>query len=144
MRISSPAPVETAQDGVEVFDGSWDATDAAHLFPTNLPVRRVLRAWERKPQSPLVKERFARKIWRRVDLPVSRSTAPNHAHHTNPPANSCLARLRISSAIHSPRKIVKKRCVFTSFGQNARANHWDQKAGTPLRKLAPTTGTCDV
>lgn len=135
-----PRETTVSQDGAQVFDGSWNATDAAHLNPTNLPVRRILRAWERKLQSPLVKQRSSRKIWRRVDRPVQTT----HTKAADPPTNACHAGLHAHGAIHSPRKIVKKRCVFTSFGQNARANHWDQKTGTPLRELPthlPSTDT---
>ncbi|GAB7350452.1 hypothetical protein MBLNU459_g1056t1 [Dothideomycetes sp. NU459] len=136
-RAHSPAAsVETSRDSADVFDGNWDVADVAHLLPSNLPVRRVFRAWERKPQSPVAKDRFSRKIWRRIDRPLSRpAVVANPSDDTTLLANACLARLRTAPAsVHSPRKIVKKRCLFTSFGQNARANHWDQRIGTPLRK----------
>lgn len=117
------------------FGATWNSTDSAHLLPT-LPVKHVPRAWERKPQSPAVKQRFTRKIWRRHDFPNNRPATNPDRHGTKPLNDARIARIKnLLAASPSPRKIVKKRCIHTSFGQSATANHWDQKSSTPLRRL---------
>lgn len=115
------------------FDGVWSATDSAHFRPT-LPLKHIPRAWERKAQSPLVKQRSSRKIWRRHDFPQSQPATIGSASGSKQLHNARLSQLRKGlTASYSPKKIVKKRCLHTSFGQTAKPNHWDLKASTPLR-----------
>ncbi|KAK3675906.1 hypothetical protein LTR78_004098 [Recurvomyces mirabilis] len=56
------------------FHAQWQPTDTTHLAPTNLPLARVRRAWERKAISPL--SRVGRsKIWKRAAVrPVIATT----------------------------------------------------------------------
>lgn len=114
------------------FDATWTAIDSAHLIP-HLPLKRIPRAWERAPQSPVAKQRFGPKIWRRHDFPQPPRVTAGPSRLA-PTQKTCTLRTKTALiAVASPRKIVKKRCLHTSFGQNASAYHWDQKASTPLR-----------
>lgn len=143
---SEPAPesiAETTSETYELesdkqsqprqFGATWDVSDSAHLLPT-LSLKHIPRAWERKPQSPVVKQRSSRKIWHRHDFPQSLSNTTVSSSRTKNLQNPQIARLKKAFvASHSPKKITKKRCVHTAVGQTASANQWDQKASTPLR-----------
>lgn len=125
------------------FGATWAATatgtDSTHFLPT-LSLKHIPRAWERKPQSPAAaaaprreaKVRVSRKIWRRHDFPLSRAVVA--AKNAKPLSISRMARIKTPlTASPSPRKITKKLCLHTSSGQSGSANHWDQKASTPMR-----------
>ncbi|KAL1297311.1 hypothetical protein AAFC00_004862 [Neodothiora populina] len=122
------------------FGATWDPTDSAHLLPA-LRLKHIPRAWERKAQSPAIKHRIARKVWHRHDFPQSHVvTASSSTSVTDRPKflnNARMTRIKnLIAASPSPKKVVKKRCVNTGFGQSATANHWDMVAATPLRKRA--------
>lgn len=128
--ITSHQPDGNVESKLPQFGATWADTDSSHLLPT-LPLKHIPRAWERKAQSPLVKQRFARKIWRRHEFPQSLSTTNMTNNDAKPLQHAHVARLKKGFlASHSPKKIVKKRCLL---GQTASANQWDQKASTPLR-----------
>ncbi|KAK5745491.1 hypothetical protein LTR17_001361 [Elasticomyces elasticus] len=59
----------------DAFDPTaWAADDTILLQPSNLPIARVQRAWERKPASPLARGRFrvgGGKVSKRVLMPSS-------------------------------------------------------------------------
>ncbi|KAK5706266.1 hypothetical protein LTR97_001253 [Elasticomyces elasticus] len=66
---------EDAREDRDAFDPTaWAADDTTLLLPSNLPIARVQRAWERKPASPLARGRFrvgGGKVWKRVLMPSS-------------------------------------------------------------------------
>lgn len=128
--IANHQPNEHVQSELPQFGATWADTDSAHFLP-NQPLKHIPRAWERKPQSPVVKHRYTRKIWRRHEFPQSLLTSTTASNHVKSVQHAHVARLKKAFlASHSPKKIVKKRCLF---GQTASANQWDQKASTPLR-----------
>ncbi|KAK3619102.1 hypothetical protein LTR56_015096 [Elasticomyces elasticus] len=65
---------EDARDERDAFDPTtWATEDTTLLLPSNLPIARVQRAWERKPASPLARGRFrvgGGKVWKRVLMPA--------------------------------------------------------------------------
>ncbi|OCK80371.1 hypothetical protein K432DRAFT_425789 [Lepidopterella palustris CBS 459.81] len=60
----APSPHKPAP----TFIQTWDETDAAFLKPANLPLQKIPRAWDRKPQAPFVRDGRIKKVWRRHEL----------------------------------------------------------------------------
>ncbi|KAF2200425.1 hypothetical protein GQ43DRAFT_464008 [Delitschia confertaspora ATCC 74209] len=48
------------------FDQTWQETDAAFLDPSSLPIPKLPRAWERKPETTTTRDGKQRKIYRRI------------------------------------------------------------------------------
>jgi len=112
----------------------WSPSDNAALLPHNVPLRRIERAWERKPHSPFARGRHVRKVWRRVQLPVSH-TGDAHVITQQPSDSPCqsLGSHR-GGTIQSPRKVVKKLCLRTEYGQDSRITDWEREKAIRYRE----------
>ncbi|KAG8626507.1 hypothetical protein KVT40_005452 [Elsinoe batatas] len=120
-------------DGLSVadakFESSWSDSDGTAFLPTNLPVKRIARAWERKPHSPYSQKPGVKKVWRRVRMPVINAPVTNDVFTRSvdiPPQNQHVT-------IESPKKAVKKQCLDTAYGRDWKTTEWDPR-GTHMRK----------
>ena len=102
------------------FIADWSSKDHASFAPNNVPLRRIPRAWERKPYSPLARKTQVRKIWRRIQLPIF-------------PIASKISALQCDAHPHggntqsSPKKVVKKSRLDDCFGQQSRTTDWERE-----------------
>ncbi|KAF4554943.1 Hypothetical protein D9617_3g020120 [Elsinoe fawcettii] len=113
------------------FKSSWSDADSTAFLPTNLPVKRVARAWERKPHSPYSQKPGIRKVWRRVRMPVFNATASE----TDFARSLSFFAPDQQVTIESPKKAVKKQCLNTGYGQGWKTTEWDPR-GVHMRKKA--------
>lgn len=128
-----------APSAMQSFDSTWSATDATSLLPNNVPLRRIPRAWDRAPSSPYARKHQVSRIWRRIQLPAlgtTRDTIPeaeqDEAEDTVSRETELGAR---SGTIKSPKKVVKKLCLDTTFGRDSRTTVWERGRGTHMRKF---------
>jgi len=121
-------------DVESAFHAGWEASDTAHLQPSNLPIARVQRAWERKPLSPLSRRKVrVGKVWKRSALaPVSTRNAEDELGMGD--EHRGLKRLKARTSVQSPLKPVKKLCMDSKFGLGARVSQWEGR-GSPVRKI---------
>ncbi|EME45717.1 hypothetical protein DOTSEDRAFT_52923 [Dothistroma septosporum NZE10] len=128
--LPSPHTATTASMGPSTtFTSTADSTLAAHhLTPGNLPITRITRAWDRKPQSPFSRKklRFG-KVWKR------NGNALNH----NAPSTIFGGASGIFEAIgaESPVRAVKK--MRTDGGELV--NAWEGR-GSPTNRRIVTRG----
>ncbi|RMY11290.1 hypothetical protein D0868_03219 [Hortaea werneckii] len=138
--IDTDATFESTDSGTEDrFHAQWQQEDTAHLQPSNLPIARVQRAWERRPLSPLSRRKLrVGKVWKR---PLQ---AQNHAATRPTPTTEDgsgndqrgTKRFKTRSSINSPLKPVKKLCMDSDYGLAPRVAVWDGRpAGSPTRKI---------
>ena len=103
------------------FATTMDSPVVAHLEPTNLPLAKVQRAWDRRPRSPFSRKkvRFG-KVWKRNPAPSS-------------DANGMFGSLSAFQAIgsDSPVKAVKKMRV--DHGEVVR--DWDGRGSPGNRRI---------
>ncbi|KAF2163268.1 hypothetical protein M409DRAFT_57561 [Zasmidium cellare ATCC 36951] len=113
---SDPQEVEEQR----TFATKFDSPVAAHLAPTNLPLNKVQRAWDRRPQSPFSRKkvRFG-KVWKRNTAPSTDATSMFAGSYA-------LEAMRVES----PGKAVKKMRV--DYGQVV--SDWDRR-GSPNRRI---------
>ncbi|KAI6887762.1 hypothetical protein KC360_g1153 [Hortaea werneckii] len=138
--IDTDATFETTDSGIEDrFHAQWQQEDTAHLQPSNLPIARVQRAWERRPLSPLSRRKLrVGKVWKRP------SQAQNHAVTRPTPTTEDgngndqrgTKRFKARSSVNSPLKPVKKLCLDSDYGLAPRVAVWDGRpVGSPNRKI---------
>ncbi|PSK35940.1 hypothetical protein B9Z65_5755 [Elsinoe australis] len=116
-----------------VFDASWSDGDNAAFLPNNIPLKRVARAWERKPHSPHGARPGVRKVWRRVRMPVFNASASYAETDLGRSLGASVPDHHVT--IESPKKAVKKLCLKTPYGQDWRTTEWDPR-GVHMRKQA--------
>ena len=104
----------TEEDSRVAFTAQWDSADTLHLAPSNLPLSRVRRAWERRPASPFT--RRMGKVWKRAAAPAVRRGQ------------------EIGLGAGSPAKVVKRVCTETGYGVSARVAKWEAR-GSPERRI---------
>ncbi|KAI7503690.1 hypothetical protein KC367_g1532 [Hortaea werneckii] len=138
--IDTDATFETTDSGIEDrFHAQWQQEDTAHLQPSNLPIARVQRAWERRPLSPLSKRKLrVGKVWKRPsqaqNYAVTRPTPTTEDDSGNDQRGT--KRFKPRSSVNSPLKPVKKLCLDSDYGLAPRVAVWDGRpAGSPTRKI---------
>ncbi|KAI7371243.1 hypothetical protein KC354_g712 [Hortaea werneckii] len=138
--IDTDATFETTDSGIEDrFHAQWQQEDTAHLQPSNLPIARVQRAWERRPLSPLSKRKLrVGKVWKRPsqaqNYAVTRPTPTTEDDSGNNQRGT--KRFKPRSSVNSPLKPVKKLCLDSDYGLAPRVAVWDGRpAGSPTRKI---------
>ncbi|KAK5741592.1 hypothetical protein LTR17_003797 [Elasticomyces elasticus] len=115
-----------AREERDVFDPTaWAADDTTLLLPSNLPIARVQRAWERKPASPLARGRFrvgGGKVWKRVLMPSSSGTRDGSAQTA----------AVFGAGLASPQCPTKRLRV--DAGAGAHVSRWEARQ-SPVRKI---------
>ncbi|KAF2770488.1 hypothetical protein EJ03DRAFT_63715 [Teratosphaeria nubilosa] len=120
----------------------WNGTgEAVDLRPSNLPIARVQRAWERKPASPLARNRFhVGKLWKRSAAPTALASTSQAT--TDAPEQLRRSRLRLTA--QSPMRAVKKLRVDSGYGLGAQASRWDARpTESPVRKIVTRAGAAE-
>ncbi|OTA32974.1 hypothetical protein BTJ68_07170 [Hortaea werneckii EXF-2000] len=118
--IDTDATFETTDSGIEDrFHAQWQQEDTAHLQPSNLPIARVQRAWERRPLSPLSRRKLrVGKVWKRPSQAqnnaVTRPTLAAEDGSGNDQRGT--KRFKARSSVNSPLKPVKKLCLDSDYG----------------------------
>ncbi|GAB1731456.1 hypothetical protein NU195Hw_g1070t1 [Hortaea werneckii] len=138
--IDTDATFETTDSGIEDrFHAQWQQEDTAHLQPSNLPVARVQRAWERRPLSPLSRRKLrVGKVWKRPSQAQNNAvTRPTLAAEDDSGSDQRgTKRFKARSSVNSPLKPVKKLCLDSDYGLAPRVAVWDGRpAGSPTRKI---------
>ncbi|KAF2724770.1 hypothetical protein K431DRAFT_281721 [Polychaeton citri CBS 116435] len=125
-------PVKEAAD---TFAAAWGTDDAVLLRPSNLPLSRPLRAWERAPKSPFARKRVRfGKVWKRPILNAYQGANP--AVDMLPVEGLAPKRSKGRRAsLQSPTKAVKKMCLSNEYGIAPQVLSWDCRA-SPARKIA--------
>ncbi|KAK5682657.1 hypothetical protein LTS10_005786 [Elasticomyces elasticus] len=117
---------EDAREERDAFDPTaWAADDTTLLLPSNLPIARVQRAWERKPASPLARGRFrvgGGKVWKRVLMPNSSGMRDGSAQ---------AAGFGVGGGLASPQCPTKRLRVEAGA---ARVSKWEARQ-SPVRKI---------
>ncbi|KAI7318413.1 hypothetical protein KC315_g10054 [Hortaea werneckii] len=138
--IDTDATFESTDSGTEDrFHAQWQQEDTAHLQPSNLPIARVQRAWERRPLSPLSRRKLrVGKVWKRPlqaqNHAVTRPTPTTEDGSENDQRGT--KRFKTRSSLNSPLKPVKKLCMDSDYGLAPRVAVWDGRpAGSPTRKI---------
>ncbi|RMY60497.1 hypothetical protein D0863_11576 [Hortaea werneckii] len=138
--IDTDATFESTDSGTEDrFHAQWQQEDTAHLQPSNLPIARVQRAWERRPLSPLSRRKLrVGKVWKRPlqaqNHAVTRPTPTTEDGSENDQRGT--KRFKTCSSVNSPLKPVKKLCMDSDYGLAPRVAVWDGRpAGSPTRKI---------
>ncbi|KAK4978095.1 hypothetical protein LTR42_002472 [Elasticomyces elasticus] len=123
------------EDARDTFDPTaWVADDTTLLRPSNLPIARVQRAWERKPASPLARGRFrvgGGKVWKRVLMPSSSGTRDGLAQ---------AAGFGVGSGLASPQCPTKRLRVDAAAG--AHVSRWEARQ-SPVRKIVTRSALDD-
>ncbi|KAK4502483.1 hypothetical protein PRZ48_005908 [Zasmidium cellare] len=98
-----------------------DSPVAAHLAPTNLPLNKTQRAWDRRPQSPFSRKkvRFG-KVWKRNGAPSGDATSMFEGSYALQ-----------AMGLQSPGKAVKK----MRLDHGPAVVNWDSR-GSPDRRIA--------
>ncbi|KAJ8605983.1 hypothetical protein MRB53_041276 [Persea americana] len=98
-----------------------DSPVAAHLAPTNLPLNKAQRAWDRRPQSPFSRKkvRFG-KVWKRSGAPSGDATSMFEGSYALQ-----------AMGLQSPGKAVKK----MRLDHGPAVVNWDSR-GSPDRRIA--------
>ncbi|SMQ48967.1 unnamed protein product [Zymoseptoria tritici ST99CH_3D7] len=118
----------TTSDAASSFAATWSSTDTAHLLPSNLPVAKVQRAWERKPQSPFSRRRVkVGKVWKRGG---ASSAAIGLGSTLASSSSSMFAFGGLSAAQQSPMRAVKK---MRDAQGGATVSGWERR-GSPTRE----------
>jgi len=111
------------------FNSDWSPSDGIRLLPTTLSLKRIPRAWERKPFSPFTRRSGSSKVWRRVQLPNFSSRLRNNVSDDEERVDD-----RKGGTIQSPRKVVKKLCLNNGFGQDWKVADWERSRGSHARR----------
>ncbi|GAM87790.1 hypothetical protein ANO11243_058180 [Dothideomycetidae sp. 11243] len=115
----------------------WSASDIAGLLPTNLPTKRIARAWERQPHCPFATGNGSRKVWRRVRMPKFGGGGGGGAM-TSDRGFARPTRQELDQPVKarglSPKKAVKKLCVQNTFGREWRMTEFERPRGDHTRK----------
>ncbi|KAI7270800.1 hypothetical protein KC345_g7347 [Hortaea werneckii] len=138
--IDTDATFETTDSGIEDrFHAQWQQEDTVHLQPSNLPIARVQRAWERRPLSPLSRRKLrVGKVWKRPSQAQNQAvTRPTPTTEYGSGDNErWTKRFKARSSVNSPLKPVKKLCLDSDYGLAPRVAVWDGRpAGSPTRKI---------
>ncbi|KAF1833736.1 hypothetical protein BDW02DRAFT_526929 [Decorospora gaudefroyi] len=123
---------------VTTFTHTWDETDAAFLDPNALPLAKVPRGWERKPEVKRVAAGKEKKIWRRFNL---RSRAGNTAAPDVQAEEEQDARSRpVKRRQHMSPKAMEKTGDKANGKKRAfQATRWDRRKSVLPRKRATRT-----
>src|SRR6266480_1475148 len=93
------SPVESTS-APPSFNASWSPSKTAALGPTNLPVAKTPRAWDRKPCNPSAEQSRIKKVWKRYELRAQPQTqqAPTKTNNgERPHLEKVVKRLRLQS-----------------------------------------------
>ncbi|KAK5113826.1 hypothetical protein LTR62_003210 [Meristemomyces frigidus] len=122
-----PPPDHETRDHDAPFNAQWQETDTTHLAPNNLALSRVRRAWERKPLSPLSRQKLrVGKIWKRARPVAVPAFAGGSARDA--------VKVKVGAVQQSPMKPVKKMRVECEIGVGSRVSRWEGR-GSPSRKI---------
>ena len=114
---------------------NWQASDTAHLLPTNIP--KVQRAWERRPLPPFSKQKArVGKVWKRAP------TSVRVAAGSEPMEGRVAKRRRSRNSSDLALKPVKKMCLDSHFGIGARVLAWEG-AESPARKIVTRSNAAE-
>ncbi|KAF7195787.1 hypothetical protein HII31_02922 [Pseudocercospora fuligena] len=118
--------------GTASFASSWENTDTTGLAPTNLPLAKVQRAWERRPQSPFSKRRFkVGKIFKR--------NATNAQPVASALGSAFSVNIRENAGRGTPVKAVKKMRVardsLGGIGGEALVSDWECRGSPANRRI---------
>ncbi|KJX98289.1 hypothetical protein TI39_contig419g00006 [Zymoseptoria brevis] len=118
----------TTSDAASSFAATWSSTDTAHLLPSKLPVAKVQRAWERRPQSPFSRRRVkVGKVWKRGG---ASSAAIGLGSTLASSSSSMFAFGGLGAAQQSPMRAVKK---MRDAQGGATVSGWERR-GSPTRE----------
>ncbi|KAF2178195.1 hypothetical protein K469DRAFT_754530 [Zopfia rhizophila CBS 207.26] len=125
----APSPRTTAPP---TFNQAWHETDATFLDPTSLPLSKVPRAWERKPEIKISRDGKQKKVWRRYTLRSQPSTAINSEEDEMEDGNSqvrAVKKLRVRpELLAQTARIPKKK------SRAFKATRWDRRKSVLPRK----------
>lgn len=128
----APSPRKrAAPTATTVFNTTWNEADAAYLDPSTLPVAKIPRAWERKPEVKRIGQGKEKKIWRRFNL-RSRTDTAEDDDDDEQDARSRPVKKRQHMSPKAMEKTGKKRAF--------KATRWDRrKSVLPSRPSATVT-----
>lgn len=129
---------ESASSTSDLASFAWEDTDATGLAPSNLPLTKAQRAWERRPQSPFSKRRF------KVGKIFKRHASQQHQRPLNIAsglATSFNVNIRQPGNAGTPVKAVKKLRVArdspNGIGSGAVVSDWECR-GSPVNRRIVT------
>ncbi|KAI8935278.1 hypothetical protein NX059_007866 [Plenodomus lindquistii] len=133
--VPSPRKTRRASAITTAFNQTWDEKDASSFDPSALPVAKIPRGWERKPQISKVGEGKEKKIWRRHGL---RSRASGALPDQDADAEEQDAQSRpVKRRQHmSPKAMEKTKAVLNGTKRAFKATRWDRRKSVLPRKRA--------
>ncbi|EME84371.1 uncharacterized protein MYCFIDRAFT_195435 [Pseudocercospora fijiensis CIRAD86] len=132
MDRDTTADLADSSPAAETASFAWENTDTTGLAPTNLPLAKVQRAWERRPQSPFSRRRFrVGKIFKR--------NATNAQPVANTLAPALSVNIRQNAGRGTPLKAVKKMRVardsLDALGSGALVSDWECRGSPTNRRI---------
>lgn len=138
--MATVAPDAEATTREPAFEAQWQNMDTAHLQPSNLPIAKVQRAWERKPLSPRNRQHLrVGKVWKRPVQSAARFAKDTGAGEDG--RSTKRVKRRSSSGV-GDMKAVKKLCTDSSFGMGARVAKWESR-DSPERKIVTRSASTE-
>ncbi|KAH9862537.1 hypothetical protein IAQ61_009954 [Plenodomus lingam] len=115
------------------FNQTWDDKDATSFDPTALPVAKIPRGWERKPQISKVGQGKEKKIWRRHGL-RSRASDALPDQEAEAEEQDALSRPVKRRQHMSPKAMEKTKAVLNGTKRAFKATRWDRRKSVLPRK----------
>jgi hypothetical protein len=106
------------------FNQTWDDTNTTLFDPSSLPVARIPRGWERKPETKKTEEGREKKIWRRVN---TRSRAPDTAEEEDEEENDARSRAVKRQQHMSPKAMEKTTAKLNGKKRAFKGTQWDRR-----------------
>ncbi|KAF2849932.1 hypothetical protein T440DRAFT_508415 [Plenodomus tracheiphilus IPT5] len=133
--VPSPRKTRRASSTTTAFNQTWDEKDAASFDPSALPVAKIPRGWERKPETSRVGQGKEKKIWRRHDLRsrASKTLTEQDIEEEQLDAHSRAVKRRQHM---SPKAMEKTTSVPNGTKRAFKATRWDRRKSVLPRKRA--------
>lgn len=135
--VPSPRKTRRTASTTAAFNQTWDDKDAASFDPNALPVAKIPRGWERKPQISKVAHGKEKKIWRRHGL-RSRATDALQGQEVEAEQQEQDAQSRPVKRRQqmSPTAMEKTKSVINGTKRAFKATRWDRRKSVLPRKRA--------
>ncbi|TKA34052.1 hypothetical protein B0A50_00032 [Salinomyces thailandicus] len=132
----------------DAFHAQWHEADGARLQPSNLPIARVQRAWDRRPLSPLAR-RAGRarsgKVWKRAVRATNTAAGDDDNDDGTGEFGRAGKRLKARGSVagESPMKPVKKLCLDSDYGMGSRVSVWEGRGSPVKRRILTRSGLAE-